>query len=88
MESRYSSLVSRDAIDFLIYILNVDPQKRPTATEALNHPYLAQKEQISVNNEGKNDISIEDEIEEDILFNKSKSRNFFIFIFHYFCFLF
>lgn len=28
-------------VDFISYLLLVDPRKRPTAAEALQHPYMA-----------------------------------------------
>lgn len=33
-------VVSDDAMDFIEYLLKYDPRKRPTAREALQHPWL------------------------------------------------
>ena len=30
-----------NAVDLLLRLLDMDPDKRPTAAEALDHPYLA-----------------------------------------------
>jgi serine/threonine protein kinase len=32
--------VPQDLLDFIEFLLVIDPDKRPTATEALLHPYL------------------------------------------------
>lgn len=39
LESLQTPLDPR-CIEFLEYLLNVDPDQRPTATEALQHPWL------------------------------------------------
>jgi serine/threonine protein kinase len=36
----YWDHISDDAIDFILHLLVVDPKKRMTATEALQHPWL------------------------------------------------
>lgn len=62
----YFSSASPEAIDFLERTLNLDPDYRPTAAEAMEHPYFAQyhdpndeptSEPIDVDNEG--DYTIE-----------------------------
>ena len=35
-------------LDFLTQLLQLDPQKRPTAEEALRHPWLTQTEYMEV----------------------------------------
>jgi len=39
---KYFSSASPDAIDLLEKMLNLDPDYRPTASIAMEHPYLAQ----------------------------------------------
>ncbi len=40
LEARFKGVIPPNAIDFLVYLLEMDPAKRPTATDALRHPYL------------------------------------------------
>lgn len=39
-ESRYLSHVSKDCVDLLQKLLEKDPEKRPTAEDVLNHPWI------------------------------------------------
>ena len=43
--------ISDDGIDFLEYIFQYDPKKRPSADELLNHPYLKNNRLNSYNND-------------------------------------
>jgi len=40
LEKRYIGKMSKRAMSFLKLILEMDPNKRTTTTEALRHPYL------------------------------------------------
>jgi serine/threonine protein kinase len=50
--SRHCGSISEEAKAFVRLLLSVDPSKRPSAAEALRHPYLAQDLHLDLQDEG------------------------------------
>lgn len=46
LEALPRELCTRECIDFILYLLTLDHQKRPTASQALKHPYIRSLESL------------------------------------------
>ena len=57
-------LVSDEALEFLLLLLEKNPKKRPTAAEALEHPWLASQREIALRQSGTRRRSLRNSLAE------------------------
>ncbi len=72
---KYKNLITSDAIDLVLKMLEVDHSLRITAKEALNHPYLNIKSSENNLNNNKDRLNIHNDDNDNNNNNNKKNSN-------------